>query len=339
MTDNLNVTALLAEANNEAVQDQTKVTGGGGEYSIPAAGKTLMRFVGYVEVGKHPTTYQGKVNGSAIRAKLFFELLGPKHMVDDGNGGKRSTLYIEDIFVKTGEKAAFRKLFMKMRGGDEAVKNMAQLLGRGYIIEIVHNTVKGSDGKETTYANIRNKDGEWTIAPPVIEDPSTGEVKNIPIPAPTQPIRLLLWNNPSKLQWDSLFIDGTSTRKVKGEDGKETEQEVSKNWIQTLIVKKAIDFENSPLADILAGLGELNLGEVDEEDHTPEDHDEADKLAAEAKAEEEAKAIALAKAKEAEAAAAAQAKADAEAKAKAETQPEAKPAENVDDIFAELGIK
>ena len=164
MTD---INALLAEASSEAVQDQTKVTGGSGEYSIPAAGKTLMRFVGYVEVGKHPTTYQGKVNGSAVRAKLFFELLGPKHMVDDGNGGKRSTLYIEDIFVKTGEKAAFRKLFMKMRGGDEAIKNMAQLLGRGYIIEIVHNTVKGSDGKETTYANIRNKDGEWTIAPPI----------------------------------------------------------------------------------------------------------------------------------------------------------------------------
>jgi hypothetical protein len=334
--------ALLDEAKSADLPDHSKAKASG-EYSIPAAGKTLARFVGYVEMGKRTAYYQGKENGTEMKAKLFFELLGPKHMVDDGEGGKRSTLYIEDIAVKTGEKASFRKRFMKMRGGREEITNMAQMVGEGFIIEITHNNGTG-DKKDTVYANMRNKEGEWGVSPPMIEDPVTGEVRIVPIPEPTQPYRLLLWSKPSKAQWDSIFIDGTTTKKIKGEDGKEVEQEVSRNWIQNNITKHAIDFESSQLYDLLSGLGELNLdpdGDDGEEHHDEEAvkaaEAEAARIAAEKAAEDKAKADAAVAAK-------AKAEADAAAVAEAKKEPEQpkeeekKPAENVDDIFKELGI-
>lgn len=333
--------ALLDEAKSADLPDHSKAKASG-EYSIPAAGKTLARFVGYVEMGKRKAYYQGKENGTEMKAKLFFELLGPKHMVDDGEGGKRSTLYIEDIAVKTGEKAAFRKLFMKMRGGREEITNMAQMVGEGFVIEITHNTGTG-DKKDVVYANMRNKEGEWGVMPPMLEDPMTGEVKVLPVPEPTQPYRLLLWSKPSKAQWDSIFIDGTTTKKVKGEDGKEVEQEVSRNWIQNNILKHAIDLESSQLYDLLSGLGELNLdpdgddGEVIEDEAAiAEAEAEAKRIADEKAAKDKAKADAAAKAKaDAEANAAAEAKAK---EAEAPKEEEKKPAENVDDIFKELGI-
>lgn len=336
---------LLNEAHGADLPDHSKAPPSG-EYQIPAAGKTLARFVGYVETGKHDNYYQGKKNGTVLKAKLFFELLGPKHMVDDGEGGKRSTLYIEDIAVKTGEKASFRKLFLKMRGERENITNMAQMLGEGFIVEVSHAQGTG-ENKDKVYANIR-KDGEWGVMPPIVEDPATGEVKVLSVPAPTQPYRLLIWSKPSKNQWDSLFIDGTTTKKRKNDKGVEEEVEVSKNWIQNGIIKNAIDFESSPLHDLLSGLGELNLNPEDSDG--PEDGPTAEQLA---EAEAEAERIAAEKAAEdkakADAAAAAKAKADADAAAKAKAEAEAKkpvdapveekkPAENVDDIFAELGI-
>ena len=331
--------ALLDEAKSADLPDHSKARPSG-EYSIPAAGKTLARCIGYVEMGKRKAYYQGKENGTEMKAKLFFELLGPKHMVDDGEGGKRSTLYIEDLAVKTGEKASFRKLFMKMRGGRKEITNMAQMVGEGFILEITHNNGTG-DKKDTVYANIRNKEGEWGVTPPIVEDPATGEVKVLPVPEPTQPYRLLLWSKPSKAQWDSIFIDGTTTKKVKGADGKEVEQEVSRNWIQNNILKHAIDFESSQLYDLLSGLGELNL-DPKGEDGEGDGPDEATLAEAEAEAKRIADEKATQDKAKADAAAAVKAKVDAEAaeknKPEQSKEEEKKPAENVDDIFAELGL-
>lgn len=280
------------------------------ESRIPAEGRTLARFIGYIEMGARETTYQGQVNGSALKAKLAFELLGKNYVhTNEETNEKHGTLYYEDIFVKTGDKASFRKLLMKMRNGRENIKNMEQMLGETFIIKVVHN--KSEDGK--TYANIRG-DGEWFVQPPIHEDPVSGEVTRLEAPQPTFPYRLLLWNNPSKLQWDSLFVDGTYTRKNK--DGSETE--VSKNWLQESIVNEALDFEGSALEALLVTDG-LDLSAMRAEPAPEEAVASATEPAQAAKVADPAPSTAKTK------------EAPAEAKKQA-------PAASIDDALAELGL-
>ena len=269
---------LLSQIQGAALKDQTVVKAFAPQ--LAAAGKGIARFIGYVEAGQRPTFYQKKEKGKALRVYAFFELLGQKHITEDeehgtleSNGKKfRTTMFKVQLDVKLNEKAKFRKLFMKMRNGREQVTHMSQMLGEAFIVNITHNTV-GEGDKQKVYANLQNAEGEWQVSAPIIEDPLTGEVKVVPVPAPTRPYQLLLWDYPSKEQWDSIFIDGTVMRKQ--EDG--TEEEVSKNWLQLDIMQKATDFEGSPLHDLLDGLGGLTLegdavdaenGEVHDDDAT-----------------------------------------------------------------------
>ena len=252
---------LLQQAKTAQLKDQTQVTSSGP--SIPEAGKTLARFIGYVEAGMREGTFKGQPNGKkSLRAYLFFELLGAKHIIEDDEHGTyvkdgkkyRTTLFRLQTDIKLNERANFRKLFMKMRNGREDITHTSQLLSEPYIITITHNS-KGEGEQKKTYANMRNADGEWGIAPPLHEDAVSGEVVAIPVPEPTRPYQLLLWDHPTKEQWDSIFIDGTTTRKNdKGE-----EVEVSRNWLQNEIVSKALDYEGSAVHDLLDGIGGLTL--------------------------------------------------------------------------------
>jgi hypothetical protein len=102
---------------------------------------------------------------------------------------------------------------------------------------------------------------------PVQTDALTGNVTLLPVPEPTLPLRLLLWDTPTKEQWDSVFIDGT--RMVKNEAGEEVEE--SKNWLQRDIVTAALNFGGSPLEQMLNGVEDLEMaGDVAEE---PVKHD------------------------------------------------------------------
>jgi hypothetical protein len=96
-------------------------------------------------------------------------------------------------------------------------------------------------------------------------DALTASVTLLPVPEPTLPLRLLLWDNPTTEQWASVFIDGERT--IKNEDGSETVE--SKNWLQRDIVENAINFSNSPLSAMLNGLSDADLaipGDVGEKD-------------------------------------------------------------------------
>jgi len=74
------------------------------------------------------------------------------------------------------------------------------------------------------------------------------------VPEATIPLRLLLWDQPTTEQWDSVFIDGTRTVK---RDGIEVQE--SKNWLQQDIVENALDFGGSPLEIMLNGIDNLEL--------------------------------------------------------------------------------
>ena len=70
--------ALGAKAAAEGA-DQTKAqAGGGGDYSPPAAGPGLCRFIGYVELGKQKGSFQGKPTIKE-KVQLIFELVGKRH--------------------------------------------------------------------------------------------------------------------------------------------------------------------------------------------------------------------------------------------------------------------
>ena len=70
--------AAAIAAAKEKGPDMTKAVEGGGEYTPPAAGVTQLRFVAYIEVGKHERTIKGQKKVEN-RVFLGFELSGPKH--------------------------------------------------------------------------------------------------------------------------------------------------------------------------------------------------------------------------------------------------------------------
>ena len=95
----------------------------------------------------------------------------------------------------------------------------------------------------------------YTQTPPRHTDPLAGTITELAVPEMLNPIKLFLWDNPTQETWDSLFIDGTYTKK---EGDKEVE--VSKNWMQEVILS-AENFEGSALHTLVSGLGELSTAE------------------------------------------------------------------------------
>jgi hypothetical protein len=107
---------------------------------------------------------------------------------------------------------------------------------------------KAKAGAKPKYANFQNG-GAYTLSAPRIEDPSgEEEVKIIAVPELRDSMKLFLWNNPTKECWESLFIDGTREK-----DG----VQISKNWMQEILLS-ALDFNGSPLHQMLEGAGALD---------------------------------------------------------------------------------
>lgn len=238
----------------DETQDQSVQEGGDFVYELPAEGVTVGRLIEYIELGKQPQKpYQGKAKPPHTEVRLTFELLAPKNIKEieiEGEGKKKITEKISiRITDKLGEKASFQKLRQKLIYG-RPFNHVAKCLGSAYVINIVHN--KGKADPNKTYANVQ-KDGEWLISPPFKIDPLTNEKQTYNVPANMSPLKIFLFNNPTKETWDSLFIDGT--REVK--DGDKVTQ-VSKNWLQEVIMS-ATDFPGSALQLMLGAVTEKDL--------------------------------------------------------------------------------
>lgn len=245
------------KASAAKLKDQTADTGGSFERELPAAGKALARFVSYIEIGKRPQKpYMGKAKPDAHEVLLSFELLGKKHRKEIKQDNETKVVY-PVIHIRTtikgGERAGFTKLLKSMAYGRD-ITHMALMLGEGFVVDVVHNKVgEGQDAK--TYANLRNDTG-WTVSGPFRVD-DEGETAPLNVPAATQPLKLLLWDAPTKEQWESIFIDGTYEKK----DDKGNVTQVSKNWIQENILK-ATDFEGSAVQALLLELAGGSLGDT-----------------------------------------------------------------------------
>ena len=215
------------------------------------------RVVQYIELGKHTRKADPKFNrkaGIVNQVYIAIELSG-RALYDitvEGETKKARPLVSGTFALSTHGRATFKKLFDVIRDGDEKVTHGAQLLGRPVLVRIKHVKEKNDKGEETgkVYSNWRTGENAVPdIQPPVIEDPETGEIRRInPIPVDESNLKLLVWDSPSKEQWDSLYIAGTRTEK-RGD----VEVEVSKNWLQEKVLS-AVNFEGSVLHDLLTGL-------------------------------------------------------------------------------------
>jgi hypothetical protein len=264
--------ALGAKAVAEGA-DQTKSVAGG-DYEAPAAGPCLLRFIGYIEIGKQKTSYKG-VPGVKEQVELIFELVGKRHPPRDGSDGTKipHRISVTESY-SLNEKANFFKLFQRMNYRQDA-QHIVQLLGEGFKGEIIHDVWKGKDGKDRTTAVLRNAAG-YTIAPPrkEDEDSETGWV-DVAVPPALSELRCFLWQQADLNQWASLFIDGTYPERKDDKTGVVTPGR-SKNVFQNKILG-AVNFDGSPIHLLLLANGsKIDIPDVHEQDGLdPDDNPEA----------------------------------------------------------------
>jgi len=272
-TENLNDLIAQAVAN----EDQTDVTSGFTREIIPA-GKTVARFLSYVEIGARPQTYQNTAKDDCEEVRITFELLSPKHIntvEKDGVTTQYASRFTVKLAKKMNVKAKFFKLFEKMRYGRPGITHMAQMLGEGFILELFHNEV-GEGDKKKTFVNLNKPNSDYAVESPNLVDPISGDTTAVPVPPSLTDPFIFLWKNPTAESWGNLFIDGTYTKTVDG-----VETEVSKNWLQELILG-ANDYIGSPLEALIAGSDDIpditipdDLPDIEISDEDYEDPEES----------------------------------------------------------------
>ncbi|MCD9228613.1 hypothetical protein ACPPTR_08930 [Ralstonia pseudosolanacearum] len=248
---NFDIQAAVAAAAEKSADMNIAQKGGGGEYVPPAEGFTRLRFVAYVELGKTETEYQGQKK-IVDEVQLVFELSGPRHEPKVLENGEKVPHRMTITVTKSlNEKAQFYKLF-KMMNYKGTAKIMAQLLGEDFTGKVYHKKFKRKDGTEGVAAQLKNPDtGVFDIRPPFVEDAESGESKRVNVAPAITPLKLFLWDMPSKDMWASIFIEGQYEER-KNDKGEVVAPARSKNRWQERI-KAAINYAGSPIANLLSG--------------------------------------------------------------------------------------
>lgn len=223
----------LANAAAETSDDMNEAVKGGSGARLLPVGRAVCRLVEYVELGKHPQEFGGVAKDAALEVQLAFAVWGPGYSNEDGSP------YIIRPFrfaVSRNEKAKAYKLF-KLLNWDGQAKTFAQLLGKAYVLSIIHQA------KSKTDAALVSRIDFAGFLPP--NDPLSGQPYPVPAADPSL-YRLFLWDRPTKFAWDSMYVEG------KFDDGN------SKNATQEYIMS-ATDFAGSALEQLLGGSANLAL--------------------------------------------------------------------------------
>lgn len=261
----IDIRAIAQEEATHAA-DLNEATAGGGEYELPADGPAPARFIGYIETGKHE---RSNGNGGKVfreEAVLLFELVGPRH--PPMGDGDTKTPHVIKVTLSAGknygpvnEKSGMYSTFKKMNWEGKA-RTFADLLGKPFLLTIVHEAWKSDPTKKSASVKDPNVQGQYFIAAPRAVDAFTGVVTELPVPEATLPLRLFLWNASAKNiggLWQSLFIDGMWPER-KDDKGVVTRPAQSKNVWQEKI-KSAQNFNGSPIFEYLqSGGAALPLG-------------------------------------------------------------------------------
>lgn len=241
--------ALANAAAKRSDQTKTKETA---DYTPPAEGTSLARFVDYIEVGEQKQrAYQGKEKKPAPKAFITFELLSKKWLREIEVDGKVKTVadrITVPLVISLHKKASYKKLFEKMRYGRDDINHMAQMIEEGFKVTVVHNKVTEGKNAGKVYANITDADGNFLVDGPFKKDDLEGTSQKLKVPDAISETRMFLFDDPTKETWDSIFIDGE--KEVTDEKGKN--KTVSKNWLQNMIMD-AVNFDGSPVQAFLEG--------------------------------------------------------------------------------------
>lgn len=232
------------------VNDMNETTTGGGGGRILPAGKALAVLTGYIESGLAAREYQGKAKPPTREMKLIFTIVGgiglntegqpENYVLEAGNYPSIGTFFIS---VSNNDKSKAVKWFQRMRQncfGTGGEVSFAQFLGKAFLLPITHQQGK-KDGKDVTYVNI----DPATVDKPI--DPMTMQAYSIP-EVPDDAYKLLLWDAPTKEQWDSLYIETPE------------DAEKSRNYLQEHLMQ-SLDFGTSKLAALL-GMAEAGAAQT-----------------------------------------------------------------------------
>lgn len=258
---NINELAEFADelANEQHDINETK-SGGGGEYEAPAAGPCMLRYIGYVEVGKvKKKPYKGKPKPDTFMAWHIFEVSGAKYPpVELPDGTKMPVRLTVKMNISSSDKAPYTQLF-KIMNWENKARHFIQLLGQAFLGTITHYTFKNDEGKEVAIAQLVSSGDAGTtinIRPPFVEvqDPVEGTVTRTDvrgkIAPPLSALRLFLWNaTPDKhaKMWENIYIPTP--------EGAER----SRNTFQDAI-RKATNFGGSNIEAYLSSAGILDVG-------------------------------------------------------------------------------
>ena len=161
---------LKAAADATGVNQAETKTGGDFERIIYPEGPVRLRFVSYVEMGKHSKEWQGVTKTPNV-VRLGFEVSGPKHMpvVGADSVPRPLVVYLEET-LSQDPKANFTKLFSLLNHA-RAAEHAIYLLGEAYVGKLVHRRFKRKedpvDPKDWTGMDYRLRDaGGYTIRAP-----------------------------------------------------------------------------------------------------------------------------------------------------------------------------
>lgn len=256
--------ALLQQAKTTKVETDHSQVKKGSFAKIPEEGKCPARLIGYVELGTHAQPeYKGQAKQPELEVQLTFECLGKNNIDEFEIEGKKirrgRIIRPLPMTMKLNERAKFYKLFKSM-DNDRGLDHMSKMLDEIFYLHISHGVSKNTDNK---YAKID------AILPPFVdvtdEDGTVTGTKDV---SESQPpagydLQLFIIERPTFEQWKSIEIEGTYTKKSKDADGKEVEEETSKNFIQGKI-KDSLDWEGSAMQALLLDLGSESKEEVQE---------------------------------------------------------------------------
>lgn len=231
----------LLQQVQEKGKDQSVASGGGGDYTPPAEGQTGARIVGYFEIGKHESEYQGqkKTNDEVL---IVFELIGKKHPPRENQDGTKTPVRVTlRLNLSTNEKAGYFKLFSRLRTEE---KHFVQLLGKPVLLNIVHRHV-GEGDKKRTYANIDKDSVRKPIVqvPEIVDGEPTGSLldQDFPVGPALTELKAFVWDFADAEMWDSIYIAGELPER-KDDAGKVIREAKSLNTIQ-LEIAKALNFK------------------------------------------------------------------------------------------------
>ncbi|WKC56407.1 hypothetical protein [Stenotrophomonas phage c9-N] len=234
--------AKLAKA-KQVGPDMNEGKSGGGGYTPPAEGKNVrLRLVGYYEIGQH-VIQKGPYAGKKVhQVRLVWELSGHSWEPQEFDGKKVPYRITDEMTYSLSEKAGFFKLFKTMNEchGNQATI-MAELLGKEFMGDIVHNT-SGTGDKKKVFANLKNiRKAE--------RENDEGKIVPVIVPEPLTEIKFFIWDIADMEMWDSIFIDGHYEEK-KDKDGNVTHKAKSKNVIQEKIMS-ALNWNECPIAELV----------------------------------------------------------------------------------------